>query len=149
MIGHPLVHGYISGVVSVLNLVLSYSAVDVCTLETLKSLSSTLKSHRGTRQTRLNEAPRGNDSKLNHSLFKKLSPQKRIFKCVWHTQCALKELCKRALCQVPSLQGYALLKSQALSGLLLFVFLIFAGVLFVCLLLLLSFCYHPLAPGFG
>lgn len=82
MIGHPLVHGYISGVVSVLNLVLSYSAVDVCTLEPLKSLSSTLKSDRGTRQTRLNEAPRGSDSKLNHSLFKKLRPQIRIFKCV-------------------------------------------------------------------
>lgn len=46
MIGHPLVHGYISGVVSVLNLVLSYSATDVGTLESLKSFSSTLHSEK-------------------------------------------------------------------------------------------------------
>lgn len=42
MIGHPLVHSYISGVVSVLNLALSYSATDVCTLESLKPFSLTL-----------------------------------------------------------------------------------------------------------
>lgn len=35
MIGHPLVHSYISGVVSVLNLVLSYFATGVCALESL------------------------------------------------------------------------------------------------------------------
>lgn len=51
MIGHSLVHSYISGVVSVLNLVLSYFTTDVCTLESLKSFSSSpiLKSHQGTR----------------------------------------------------------------------------------------------------
>lgn len=42
MIGHPPVHGYISGVVSVLNLPLSSFATDVCTLESLKSFSLTL-----------------------------------------------------------------------------------------------------------
>lgn len=49
MIGHSLVHSYISGVVSVLNLALSYFTTDVCTLESLKSFSSTphpLKSSR-------------------------------------------------------------------------------------------------------
>lgn len=42
MIGHPPVHGYISGVVSVLNLPLSSFATDVCTPESLKSFSLTL-----------------------------------------------------------------------------------------------------------
>lgn len=49
MIGQPLVHGYISGVVSVLNLVLSYSATDVCTLESLKSFSVSIHPQKSSR----------------------------------------------------------------------------------------------------